>query len=111
MSKAPQGRKGDAPTLTAVMLCGFLSANSSVAAENFKKPNSAQIRRSFTAMEFTDQVHWVERYRADGTLTTREMGTTRIGTWRVEDDSCAWILGRREVADVMKSGCPVAKLS
>ena len=23
------------------------------------------------AMEFTDQVHWAERYGADGTLTTR----------------------------------------
>jgi hypothetical protein len=93
MSRAPQGRKGDALTLTAVMLCGFLSANSSVAAEDFKKLNSAQIRRSFAAMEFTDQVHWVERYGAD-TLTTREMGTTRVGTWRVEDDQLCVDLGK-----------------
>jgi hypothetical protein len=45
-------------------------------------------------MEFTDQVHWVERYGADGTLTTREMGTTRVGTWRVEDDQLCVDLGK-----------------
>jgi hypothetical protein len=94
MNKASRGRKGAALTFTAVMLCGFLSANSSVAAEDFKKLNSAQIRRSFAAMEFTDQVHWVERYRADGKLTTREMGTTRVGTWRVEDDQLCVDLGK-----------------
>ena len=45
-------------------------------------------------MEFTDQVHWVERYGADGTLTTREMGKTRVGTWRVEDDQLCVDLGK-----------------
>ena len=45
-------------------------------------------------MEFTDQVHWAERYGADGTLTTREMGTTRVGTWRVEDDQLCVDLGK-----------------
>ena len=94
MSKTSPGRKGAALTLTSVMLCGFLSASSSVAAEDFKKLNSAQIRRSFAAMEFTDQVHWAERYGADGTLTTREMGTTRVGTWRVEDDQLCVDLGK-----------------
>jgi hypothetical protein len=64
------------------------------ATEDFKKLSSAQIRRSFTAMEFTGQVHWVERYGADGTLTTREMGTTRVGTWRVEDDQLCVDLGK-----------------
>lgn len=45
-------------------------------------------------MEFTDQVHWVERYGADGTLTTREMGTTRVGKWHVEDDQLCVDLGK-----------------
>jgi hypothetical protein len=94
MSKPLQGRKGTELTLMAVMLCGFSSANSSVAAEDFKKLNSAQIRRAFPGMEFTDQVHWAERYGADGKLTTREMGTTRVGTWRVEDDQLCVDLGK-----------------
>ena len=44
-------------------------------------------------MEFTDQVHWLERYGADRTLTTREMGKTRVGTWRAEDDQLCVDLG------------------
>jgi hypothetical protein len=67
--------------------------DSPIAAEDFKKLSDSQIRRAFTAMEFTDQVHWVERYGADGTLTTREMGKTRVGTWRVEDDQLCVDLG------------------
>ncbi len=94
MSKTSRGRKGAALTFTAVMLCGFLSANNSVATEDFKKLSSTQIRRSFVAMEFTDQVHWSERYGMDGTLTTREMGTTRVGTWHVENDQLCVDLGK-----------------
>jgi hypothetical protein len=109
MSKTRHGRNGTILTLTAVILCGFLSANT-IATEDFKKLNSAQIRRSFTAMEFTDQVHWVERYGADGTLTTREMGTTRVGTWRVEDDQLCVDLGKeggRGCYEVWMSGSKV----
>jgi hypothetical protein len=85
---------GAVPSVTAMIFCVLLFPNSPGAADDFKKLNSAQIRRSFAAMEFTDQVHWVERYGADGTLTTREMGTTRVGTWRVEDDQLCVDLGK-----------------
>ncbi len=95
MSGAPQRRHIEAVLpVAAVMFSVLLFPDNPVAAEDFKKLNSAQIRRSFAAMEFTDQVHWVERYGADGTLTTREMGTTRVGTWRVEDDQLCVDLGK-----------------
>jgi hypothetical protein len=81
-------------SVTAVMFCVVSLPDILSAAEDFKKLSGAQIRRSFAAMEFTDQVHWVERYGADGTLTTREMGTTRVGTWRVEDDQLCVDLGK-----------------
>jgi hypothetical protein len=54
-----------------------------IAVEDFKK-----------LMEFTDQVHRVERYGADGILTTCEMGKTRVGSWRVEDDQLCVDLGK-----------------
>lgn len=95
MSRAPQGRPiGAVLSVTATIFCVLLFSDSPGAAEDFKKLNSAQIRQSFAAMEFTDQVHWVERYGADGKLTTREMGTTRVGTWRVEDDQLCVDLGK-----------------
>ena len=79
---------------TAMIFCVLSFRDSPIAAEEFKKLSSSQIRRAFAAMEFTDQVHWVERYGADGTLTTREMGKTRVGTWRVEDDQLCVDLGK-----------------
>jgi hypothetical protein len=95
MSRALQRRYIEAVlSVGALMLCVSSFPNSAGAAEDFKKLNSAQIRRSFAAMEFTDQVHWVERYGADGTLTTREMGKTRVGSWRVEDDQLCVDLGK-----------------
>lgn len=95
MNRPLQGRPIAAVlTVTTVMLYVLSFPDSPDAAEDFKKLSSAQIRRSFAAMEFTDQVHWAERYGADGTLTTREMGTTRVGTWRVEDDQLCVDLGK-----------------
>ena len=108
MSRALQGRhRGAVLSVTAMAICVLSFSNSAGAAEDFKKLNSAQIRRSFAAMEFTDQVHWVERYGADGTLTTREMGKTRVGTWRSEDDELCVDLGKdggRECYEVWISG-------
>jgi hypothetical protein len=95
MSRVPQGRLIKAVLSgMASVFCVLSFLDSADAAEDFKKLNSAQIRRSFAAMEFTDQVHWAERYAADGTLTTREMGTTRVGTWHVEDDQPCVDLGK-----------------
>ena len=94
MSRALQRHYIETALSVAVtMFCVSMFLDSSAVAQDFKKLNSAQIRRSFTAMEFTDQVHWAERYSADGTLTTREMGKTRVGTWRVEDDQLCVDLG------------------
>jgi len=95
MSRALQGcRIAAVLSVTAMVFCVSSFTAGPGAAEDFKKLNSAQIRRSFAAMEFTDQVHWVERYGADGTLTTREMGKARSGTWRVEDDQLCVDLGK-----------------
>jgi len=95
MSRALQGRHlGAVLSVTAMAFCGLSFSTNPSAAEDFKKLNSAQIRRSFAAMEFTDQVHWVERYGSDGSLTTREMGKTRVGTWHSEDDQLCVDLGK-----------------
>jgi hypothetical protein len=94
-------------SVTAMMVCVFSVPDSPEAGESFKKLSSPQIRQSFAGMEFTDQVHWVEKYGTDGTLRTREMGKTRLGTWRVEDDQLCVDLGKeggRGCYDVWISG-------
>src|SRR5215467_14560702 len=95
MSRALQGcRIAAVLSVMAMVFCVSSFTAGPGAAEDFKKLNSAQIRRSFAAMEFTDQVHWVERYGSDGTLTTREMGKTRVETWHSEDDQLCVDLGK-----------------
>jgi hypothetical protein len=95
MNRALQGRPlGAALLVTAMILSALSFSDGPRAGEDFKKLSSAQIRRSFSGMEFTDQVHWAERYAADGTLTTREMGKTRVGTWRIEDNQLCVDLGK-----------------
>jgi hypothetical protein len=95
MSRAPQRRCIEAVLLVMTMIFPVLSfPDGADAAEDFKKLSDAQIGRTFAGMEFTDQVHWAERYGADGTLTTREMGKTRVGSWRVEDDQLCVDLGK-----------------
>jgi len=94
MSSAAQHRHNEAVLPIAVLtLCFLMLPASAGAADDFKKLSGPKIRRAFVAMEFTDQVHWAERYGADGTLTTREMGKTRVGKWRVEDDQLCVDLG------------------
>jgi hypothetical protein len=82
-------------TLMTVMLFAMTFYEASAcAAEQFKKLPASQIRAKFAGMELTDHVHWVEAYGATGTLTTREMGKTRVGRWRVEEDQLCVDLGQ-----------------
>jgi hypothetical protein len=75
------------------MLCIVLVSGISVAGE-FKKLSGSQIKATFPGMKFTDHVHWSEAYGDNGTVTTREMGTTRVGTWRVEGGELCVDLGK-----------------
>jgi hypothetical protein len=74
-------------------LCVMLVAGVCMADE-FKKLSGSQIKAAFPGMQFTDHVHWSESYGANGTVTTREMGTTRVGTWRVEMGELCVDLGK-----------------
>ena len=56
------------------------------AEERFQKLTGAQIRAKFTGMQFTDEVHWAERYEPNGKLAVEEMGTRRVGAWRIQND-------------------------
>jgi hypothetical protein len=65
-------------------MCIAFAASICMAAE-LKKLSGSQIKATFPGMQFTDHVHWSEAYGTDRKLIDREMGTTRVGTWRVED--------------------------
>jgi len=61
-------------------------APSAVAEDKFQKLTSAQIRAKLAGMELTDNVHWRDLYRRDGTVMSTSMGRKRTGKWLVEND-------------------------
>jgi hypothetical protein len=75
---------------TAVVGCAICSE----AQEHFKKLSGAEIRAKFTGMEFTGEVHWGEVYESNGKLKSEEMGTKRLGSWRVEKDQLCTEYGK-----------------
>jgi hypothetical protein len=73
---------GAAGILVAIALDGA----ETLALDNFQKLKGSQIQTRFAGMEMTDEVHWGDVYGRDGTLTTYEMGSMRVGKWWVQKD-------------------------
>ena len=59
---------------------------SAAAEEKFHKLSAGQIRAKLAGMELTDNVHWRDLYRRDGTVMSTSMGRKRTGKWLVEND-------------------------
>jgi hypothetical protein len=73
--------------ITVAMIAAVTSlVCSAEAEERFQKLTGAQIRAKFTGMQFTDEVHWAEKYEPNGKLSTEEMGAKCDGAWRVQND-------------------------
>jgi hypothetical protein len=59
---------------------------SAAAEEKFQKLTGEQIRAKLAGMELTDNVHWRDLYRRNGTVMSTSMGRKRSGKWLVEND-------------------------
>lgn len=70
-----------------LLLAVVLGMGPSYAGDAFRQLKGARIRAAFSGMEFTDEVHWVDLYRRDGTLSSASMGLKRTGRWRLDGDS------------------------
>jgi hypothetical protein len=63
-----------------------IPTSDALAEDTFHRLRGSRIPATFAGMELTDEVHWSQVYGRDGTLTTYEMGSKRIGKWRVRGD-------------------------
>ena len=62
---------------------------SALAAETFWQLKGRQIMAQFSGMEFTDEIHFAEEFKRDGTLSGAYMGRSKVGQWRaVRDELC-----------------------
>jgi hypothetical protein len=77
------GRVGS--TLSAFL--GVLATTPAVVAEEavFRKVAGSDIRKLFVGREFSDAVHWAERYRSDGSLHGSGSGRRYAKRWAVRD--------------------------
>jgi hypothetical protein len=69
----------------ACLAVATLGANAA-AEEKFQKLTGGQIRGQLGGMELTDNVHWRDLYKRNGTVMSTSMGRKRTGKWRVEKD-------------------------
>jgi hypothetical protein len=76
-----------------------------VAADNFRRLTGSQVRAAIAGMEFTDEVHWVELYGTDGTVTSLAMGKKTVGKWRVDgDELCVEFEDSADCFEVSQAG-------
>jgi hypothetical protein len=73
--------------IAAVLACSTPALATSPQAEGFKKLSSGQIRAAFAGKTFSDDTHFSNRYRADGTIEGVSMGKKINNKWKVVKDT------------------------
>ena len=56
------------------------------AADGFRRLDGNEIRKTFVGRIFSDDVHFADRYLADGKIQSESMGTKKTYAWRIEQD-------------------------
>jgi hypothetical protein len=57
--------------------------------QGYRKLTGPQIRKAFAGKLFSDEAHFANRYKADGTIDGTSMGKKTAETWKiVKDDLC-----------------------
>ncbi len=56
------------------------------AANAFRQLKGREITAKFAGQEFTDEVHFAEVFKRDGSLSAISMGKRKTGKWRVVGD-------------------------
>lgn len=75
-------------TLVLCLLGATLPAYAaSPAGQGFKKLNAAQIRQAFIGKTFSDDTHFSNRYKADGTIDGMSMGKKINNKWKLAKDA------------------------
>jgi hypothetical protein len=74
----------------------------------FVRIKAAEIRKVFLGREFSDEVHWVQRYLPDGRLEGASMGRKITKRWSIKDDTLCITDDRGEdCREVWKAGSKV----
>ena len=90
-------------------MLSFAIANGVCAQETaFLRLKAVDIRKTFSGQEFSDQVHWSERYRSDGTVEGSSMGRRFSKRWVVtQDQLCVTDNEGEDCREVWKDGSKI----
>jgi len=72
--------------LEAALAVWLLVVGGAIAGEPFRQLKGREITSKMSGMEFTDEVHFAEMFKPDGSLAIISMGARKAGKWRVSHD-------------------------
>lgn len=87
--QAPRGKNlRDAALLLCIVSAGEVAGTiaGANAADAFRQLKGREITAKFKGQEFTDEIHFAEVFKPDGSLTIISMGARKTGKWRVSRD-------------------------
>ena len=98
MRGRPSGRVGWAVRWAVGLALGLvLIAVCAHAADPFHRLSAREIRAKIVGKVVTDDAHWSQHFRPDGTLQSIVLSQLRQGTWKIADNAlCLTVKTRRE---------------
>lgn len=83
-------------SISVLALAALLGGATATTADAMRQLKNGEITKKFTAMEFTDDVHWAYVFERGGTLNVFSMGSAGTGSWRVQGNELCLRHGKDE---------------
>ncbi len=84
------------PWVTGIALALVLTVAHAQAAEEYKRLSAREIRAQIIGKVITDDAHWSQHFRPDGTLHSIVVSQLRQGTWKITGHTLCLILKTRK---------------
>ena len=78
-------------TLVLVLTVGYAQA-----AEQFHRLSAHEIRTQIIGKVITDEAHWSQHFRPNGTLQSIVLSQLKQGTWKINGNTLCWTLTMRK---------------
>jgi hypothetical protein len=86
------------PWVTGIALALVLTVVDAQAAEEFQRLSAREIRTQIIGKVVTDEAHWSQHFRPDGTLQSIVVSQLRQGTWKIKGHTLCLTLTMRKQA-------------
>jgi hypothetical protein len=84
------------PRVTRIVLALVLTVVYAQAAEEFQRLSAREIRAQIIGNVITDEAHWSQHFRPDGTLHSIVVSQLKQGTWKINGNTLCLTLKARK---------------